>query len=365
MRARSQSFVVRLVMTLATIGSTIVVADGPAMSEAVCTRIDTPVTLPDDPLRSTYDVHALLCEPDPHRPVIQVLLAGATESGLVYWDFPHVDFYSSDTRTYRPLRARYSYAQYLADAGHASLTVDRIGTGDSGYPPSEQVTIASNAAVVHQLVERLRSGTLSPSATRYATVIGVGRSLSGPIVWAGSVEHDDYDGVIVQSFRRHQTATFPQFAGTFTAAQTEGHLVNRPSGYLTTRPGTRAEFFFKPEADPAVIEHEERIRDTVTSGEVRTFIPSFELSRQVAVPTLSIVGAYDELFCATPECPEAASEASFFDAAGCFESHVILDSGHNMNLQAGSRRIVFPLLLDWVARTFDGARPPCAAASSA
>lgn len=362
MRARSRSpFAAAL--TLVIVGSTFVVAGSqPAMSEAVCTQIDTPVTLPDDPLRSTYNVHALLCEPDSPSAVIQVLLAGATESGLVYWDFPHVDFYSSDARTYRPLRARYSYVGYLADAGYASLTVDRIGTGESGYPPSEQVTIESNAAVVHQLVERLRSGTLSPLGTRYASVIGVGRSLSGPIVWAGSLEHNDYNGVIVQSFRRHQTAKFPQFAGTFTAAQTEARLANRPAGYLTTRPGTRAEFFFKPGADPAVIEHEERTRDTITSGEVRTFVPSFELSREVAVPVLSIVGAYDELFCEAPECPEAESEASFFNAAPCFESHIIPDSGHDMNLQARSRSIVFPLLLDWVVRNFGGQTPPCSGA---
>lgn len=326
-----------------------------AMAAGTCREIDVPASLPDG--KST-SVHGLLCEGSSQlKGVIQVFMAGATEGGLAYWDFPHPDFYEVDSGTYRPLRARYSYANYLADAGYASLTLDRIGTGESAYPPAHEVTIASNASVVDQVVKKLRGGDLG-IGDPYQKVIGVGHSMGAVVAYVAAVDHGSFDGIIAQSFRRHQTSAFAEFPTSFAPAQSDPRLAGRPSGYFTTRPGTRSQFF-QPEADAFVMAHEERLKDTVTSGEVATIGPSFDYSERVEGPVLSLVGSHDALFCATPACPEAETEAGFFPQAACFKSHVIQDRGHDMNLQPGNRTDVFPIMLEWVRSNFGSAAGPC------
>lgn len=332
------------------------VLDPPAAAnEPACREINIPVTL-NPGSSATYEVHGQLCHGGSrNKGVIQVLVAGATEGGLAYWDFPHPDYYESSGR-YREFWKRYSYAKYLTDAGYASLTLDRIGTGDSNRPPADDVTIASNAFVVAQVVGKLRAGR-APFTRHYERVIGVGRSLSAVVLYVESVDHGGLDGLIIQSFRRHQTPAFPAFATTFVAAQVEPRLAGSPPAYFTTRAGSRGDvFFYRPNADPAVIEHEEQIKDTITEGEVRTFFPSFDYSERVSVPVLSVVGEYDALFCSGAGCPEADQEKQFFPQASSFESRVIPNAGHDMNLQLNNRTETFPLLRDWVDRHFGKTR---------
>lgn len=302
-----------------------------------------------------YTVHGLLCDKPKRLPgTIQVLLAGATEGGLAYWDFPHPDFYRTDPASWRPVRAKHSYVEHLTNLGYASFTIDRIGTGESSRPPAEQVTIQSNAEVVHQVVTMLKDGTLGA----FRNVVLVGRSLSGPIAFVEQATYHDTDGLIVQSWRHHQEPPFAEFAATFMPAQLEPRLRSTPPGYLTTKPGARARFFFSPDADPKVVGHEEAIRDTITDAEVATFPGSFDASESidVDVPVLSVVGERDTLFC-TPGCPRAQEEAASWPNQDCFTSVVVDGGSHDMNLERSGDTVVFPLLVGWIDDHFaTGAR---------
>lgn len=337
-----------------------VVPQGAAAAPA-CSNLQFPVALaPDQPV--SYQVTGRLCGA-PAKRIVQVLVAGATESGLAYWDFPHPDFYESEPAPWATVRERYSYAKYLADAGYASLTLDRIGTGASGHPPAEQVTIGSNAFVLHQVVQALRRGR--PSMPAFDTVISVGHSLGADVVYVESVTYGDVDGIISQAFRQHRQPPFAAFPQTLEPAQAEPRFGSLPPGYMTTRPGTRKDFFFTADAERSVVDHEEAIKDTVTAGEVptfaATFVPGQEPTRSVSVPVLSVVGEKDRFFCTNPGClPEANEEAGYFEMAKCFESHVISDTGHSMTLEPTGRSVVSPLLLGWVQANFDPSSVPCA-----
>jgi pimeloyl-ACP methyl ester carboxylesterase len=349
--------------TLLAIGLLIAAFPVAAQSPA-CTEIQLGVTVPAVlPLdRTNWQVHALLCGRAHQLPrSIQVLLAGATESGLAYWDFPHPDFYEADPQTWDLFRDQYSYVQYLADLGYASLTLDRIGTGKSDRPPAHQVTIASNADVLHQVIQKLKDGTLG--LPPFETVITVGRSLGGPIIAFESAKYGDVDGLIIQSFRHHQEPPFAAFATTLMPAQLEPRFAFVPPGYLTTQPDARGAFFFTANADPHVVAHEEATKDTITDGEAATFFPSFApqvgASNFVTVPVLSVVGDLDSLFC-TPGCPRATEEASHWPLALCFESVVIPNTGHDMNLEPSGKTEVFPVLRNWVQNNFGPGKVPCA-----
>lgn len=324
-----------------------------------CQDLRFPVALaPSQPV--VWQVTGRLCGATSRR-IVQVLIAGATEGGLAYWDFPHPAYYESAPTTWGPFRDSHSYAKYLADAGYASLTLDRIGTGASDHPPAEQVTVDSNAFVLHQVVQALRTG--SPSLPAFDTVITVGRSLGSVVAYVESNRHGDVDGIISQSFRQHVQPAFATFPATFMPAQLELRFASLPPGYITTRPGARAAFLFTNRADPQVVAHEEATKETVTDAEAAalavTFQPGREPTRTVTVPVLSIVGEADRFFCG-PGCPEAGQEAGFFDRAACFESHVIPHVGHNMNLEPTGRTDVFPVLLGWVKTNFNPPGVRCA-----
>jgi hypothetical protein len=68
--------------------------------------------------------------------------AGAPGSPTVilYWDFP-----------YQP--STYPYVRAATAAGYATFNFDRIGIGNSDHPPAADVTISSNALVVHEIVQ--------------------------------------------------------------------------------------------------------------------------------------------------------------------------------------------------------------------
>jgi pimeloyl-ACP methyl ester carboxylesterase len=296
-------------------------------------------------------VYGVLCLGGARTGQIQVLVSGATEGGPAYWDFPAGAGPAA-------LREQYSYMAYAADAGYDALSIDRIGTGRSGHPPAHEVTIPSNAYVVHQVVDALRAGAIGDHA--YTTVLGAGRSLGASVIYETSVDYGGLDGVIVESFRQHRQPAFALFPLTFEPAQVEARFASVPPGYITTRPGTRADvFFYRPNADDDVIAIEESTKETITTGEIATFPPSFDYTKLVSVPVISLVGEYDALFCSGAGCPESPQEADAFPLAQCYEGHVVADAGHDMNLQRSARTDVFPVLVSWVARNFGLGAVPC------
>lgn len=78
---------------------------------------------------------------------------------------------------------RYDYAGEMAERGHVSLTVDRVGYDDSDKPNGNTVCFGTEADVLHQVIDRLREGDYggdqSPSFDRVALV---GHSAGGFIV---------------------------------------------------------------------------------------------------------------------------------------------------------------------------------------
>src|SRR6185437_11444075 len=112
-------------------------AQGPG---GFCESVDLPVALsPRADL--TQNVSGTYCAPrtwaaGPHE--IDVLTPGASYNRL-YWDWP-VD------------PGLYSYVDKTLAAGRATFDYDRIGTGASSHPPSCDITINTDAYVLHQVV---------------------------------------------------------------------------------------------------------------------------------------------------------------------------------------------------------------------
>jgi pimeloyl-ACP methyl ester carboxylesterase len=297
-------------------------------SEPTCERLTFPVALAEGQPAS-YHVVGWLCGRGPiqHR-TIQVLLHGATY-GHVYWDFP-----------YRP--TRYSYVRALTAAGYATLALDRIGIGESDHPGPFDVTIQSNAHVVHQVIQALRSGTLTAGSLGRVTgsrVMLVGHSLGSVVSIREAATYHDVDGVLLTGLLHNQGPGLNEIAANLVPTSLDPVLAprNLPPGYLTTLAGKRGEpfFYYSPTTDPAVVAKDEATKETATPGEFSDFWASVAMSSQIDVPVLSVVGDKDRCFCPNEACAAEGlldAEQQYYSPAASLKTASIPLAAHDINL---------------------------------
>jgi pimeloyl-ACP methyl ester carboxylesterase len=341
-------------------------AAGAAGADPVTVQNCRPARLPvalDPGDASQAQLSGDVCYPSQRVPglerTIQVLVSG-TAYGKSYWDFP-----------YRP--ETYSYVRAANAAGFTTLALDRVGIGGSSRPLSSQITIPSNAYSIHQAVQGLRSGAVD--GVRYERVVLVGHSLGSLISWYEAAEYQDVDAVVASGILHtfdgpgvtkfgttlYSAALDPRFAGQ-----------NLDPGYLTTRPGTRAESFYYPlNADPQVIDTDEAVKETTTFSEAADVfwqeLPGslggvrdpfcsllassceggarphwYGITPKITVPVLVVVGQYDALLCGGATRPNRCAdpgkirqdESAYFRGLTkrCLVVAWVPDAGHNLNL---------------------------------
>jgi pimeloyl-ACP methyl ester carboxylesterase len=328
----------------------------PAWSAPAVRCTDQRVRVGLQPGAKRYSVATTLCIPaGARRPTVHVLVSGASY-GRKYWDLP-----------YRP--NEYSYVRALTRAGYATLNVDRIGLGRSSRPPAEDVSIESNAYVIHELITALRRAEIG--RVRFKRVVIVGHSLGVGITWVEAATYHDVDGVVVTDGMHTPASGLWVAIGSFYPAQVDPRFSNvtLPAGYLTTLPDRRgAIFYYEAGADPKVIELDEATKETATEMELATLAPSADpsVSRSIGVPVLSVVGEFDRNFCdipcSDPSSPAPARERENYGPAACLEIFVAPRAGHSINLHR-SAPIWYRAAISWsdrrVGRTADAKPKRC------
>jgi pimeloyl-ACP methyl ester carboxylesterase len=307
-------------------------APAAAPSGAGCTVERVAVRIAaDDP--KTYGVQTWFCAPAGARTAFVTVSGSTYHHG--YWDFP-----------YEP--ERYSFVRAATAAGFAVLNFDRIGVGESDHPPAEAVDVDAHALVVHQLVERLRTGGFA--GRRFDRVVTAGHSQGSAIVTHAAATYHDVDGVVLTGLLRTPVGpSTGRFGAALYPAGMDPAFAGRglPPGYTTTRPGTRAEIFYvEANTDPEVIATDERTKDVLAWAEGSS-APTARESVDIDVPVLSVLGDHDGFFCYTP-CTDPAvlveAEDRFWAPETCFELFLLPDVGHNDNLHRNAG--------DWYRRAF-------------
>jgi pimeloyl-ACP methyl ester carboxylesterase len=313
-------------------------------SQGTCQALNVPIALGEG-LPAQYQIYGQFCLPSSGQSnTVQLLIPGATY-GHIYWDFP-----------YQP--QIYSYVQALTAAGYNTFSIDRIGTGLSSHPDLSvlHVTMETQAYILHEIVQDLRSGLIGNQP--FARVVIVGHSLGSAIVWIEAGTYHDVDGVIITGLTHllnpldeariltslYPAALDPRFANTGIGV-----------GYLTTEPGTRgSDFYSLPNADPNVIALDEATKETATDGEFSTFAPTLVdgISAQITVPVLLIVGQQDSIVCGllATNCSSAATikqaEAPFYSPQAQLQVVVIPNAGHDLALHR-SAPLYFAATIAW------------------
>ncbi len=294
-------------------------------------------------------IHGRLCLPPGKKKPTTVMLAmhGITYTNS-YWN---VDL---EPETY-------NFAQYMAGAGYAVFSIDRLGHGKSSKPPSALVTLDAHAEVAHQLIGKLRAGEVGGS--KFGKVILVGYSYGSATSLRESSKYNDADAVIATAWgNTFQNRALARVFATFTPAQLDPRFADRPIGDLTLGPNGREQNFFYDlsNVDPKILEYARtELADTLSMGEAMSFYPRFgavplgyaprsdeeielpqsDNTARIAIPTFLINGTFELFFCGADQkhCTSSQelqrTESKYYSAASCFRAAVIPNSGHNLNLQ--------------------------------
>lgn len=297
------------------------------LTSVTCTNTYLPVALAPNESK-LYQVYGELCGQLPlDKRTVQVLVPGLTY-GRTYWDFPHHS-------------ERYSYVNALTEAGYATFSIDRIGTGNSSRPPADRVDVQSNGYVLNQINQALKNGEIED--VKFKRIINVGHSFGSLVVINAVSQYGGVDGVILTGFLHNLKQDFlSDLTNSIYLAQLDPRFSqkNLPDGYQTTLPGVRGRLFYnQSNTDPQVIALDEATKETSTDGELATAVEAIlsDTSRLIEVPVLVAIGQYDYPFCNGDICnnPEnvAAFEAPFFSPEAQLQTYVLQNAGHNINLQ--------------------------------
>jgi len=268
-------------------------------------------------------MYGKLCVPQ-GATTVQVLVPGGTYNSS-YWDIP----IEPEIRSLRLA---------MNNAGIATMTVDRIGTGKSSKPLSLLVTATSQAEAVHHVIQSLRP--------RFQKVLVGGHSVGSGIAIAEAGRYRDVDGVLITGLANQwDYVRVVPMASSLIPVTLDPRLsrLGLDPGYVTTMPNTRYNSFHRPgPLNTAVMDFEEATKDVASAGEAVTtilmnsvVIPS---SRAITAPVMSVQSTEDA-FCGTPplgaDCSSTealiASERPFFPQTPRLDAFILSGYGHCFN----------------------------------
>ncbi|MFF5207630.1 alpha/beta hydrolase [Streptosporangium sp. NPDC000396] len=337
---RIPRFLATLAAGLALAATGLPVTPAAAGSGAGCRLISVPVTVAGHPVT----LQGTLCRPAGSPPAtIQLLLAGATFD-QAYWFTP-------------PEAGVRPYATAMTAAGYAVLALDRPGTGRSGRPPADATTLSSEVETIHDVVGRLRAGTVDGIA--YRRVVGVGHSFGSSVLITDAARNADLDAIVATGFVHSVGPKLDALNQAIVPAAADPllRLTHPPSGYLTTRAGTRGGLFLDAagvsSAMPSIIE---LTKSTMTTGEQATLAEGGDpaISGAVRAPVFLAVGEHDDLFCNGQylQCTDAAAvrtwESWFYPPGAPPSTFVLAGAGHALNLHRNAPQM-FAAIRDWLA----------------
>ena len=89
----------------------------------------------------------------------------------------------------------FSFAKKMAQRGHVSVIVDRLGYGLSGKPFGPASCLGGQATIAHQIIGDLKSGSYKGRSPRFKRVAVIGHSAGGTIAALENITFDDADAL--------------------------------------------------------------------------------------------------------------------------------------------------------------------------
>ena len=237
----------------------------------------------------------------------------------------------------------YNYSQAAALDGQVSVTIDRLGYGESDKPAGNAICLGSQADVANQIVGELKHGSYSVgnggSPKSFAKVALVGHSYGGQIAEVAAYSFHQVDGLVVVGFSDKVQSRLLKDNSVYAAkvcaaGGTPPYGVGR-SDYasLGSPAGAPKALFSATDTNPQVLAHAQPLLSVDPCGDLASVAPGFpqDLAHvgAVDVPVLVVTGGSDKLF----PPPAGASQAALFTGSPSVTQTTIAGSGHAYTLE--------------------------------
>jgi pimeloyl-ACP methyl ester carboxylesterase len=330
---------------------------GPLPAQAPVENVDVPVAFQVQNVNRSlnqcatdgqpYTVRGYLTGPahllnSPAPPPVTLYVHG-TNTGQWIWRLPVEGF---------------NYVQELADRGHVSVTIDRLGYGENAVPDGFGTCTGGNADIAHQVVDQLRAGTYQVEGrapTPFGTVFMGGHSSGALVAELVAYSFGNIDGIVATGWAgigiTDETAR--RFFPMFDSCQ-NGLLGSAPpgpeaDGYTYFDP-TLADFYQAGVSDQA----DQRVRDAMRVHHVRSpcgvmlsepiaIMEDLTHLGRIDVPVLLVYGAEDTLR------QGVAPYAGLFTASPDVTETTIPGAGHIMLIDVNAP-VVYDTVAEWLAR---------------
>jgi pimeloyl-ACP methyl ester carboxylesterase len=316
-------------------------AHAASSADGTCQDVVLPVALAQGS-RAGQSLAGTLCQPltwapGPHT--VDALSSGATYNRS-YWDWPQDP-------------SLYSYVDKTLQAGRATFAYDRLGTGASSHPLSADLTIPSDAYVLHQIITWL-------NGQGYTRIDSIGHSLGSIIAIQEAATYHDVTALVPTGLLHTPDPGYANLSSFLYAAILDPAFagLGLDPGYLTTIPGTR-QVLHSSATDPAVISYDEQHKDLVASTEFDTAVTTVDtpapqnVSDQITAPVLLVTGEEDALLCVgrVPDCTDPAavraSELPYYQSAPSLDVFMVPGAGHDLTAEPSADQ-TFAAINQWI-----------------
>lgn len=252
--------------------------------------------------------------------------------GRFFWDFPV---------------SEYDYATQLADAGHASVVIDRLGYDASSRPQGSATCLGSAADVASQIVGQLRGGGYEAGGApvRFGRVALAGHSVGGAIAELAAYSFGGIDALVL--FAYADQGYTPGAIGTGGEQSLkcgqggEPADPGGPGGYAyfsATEEGFRGFSFHS--AEPAIAERAAAMRNRDPCGEVSSLVPATASNTryvgEIGVPVLLLYGDRDAVY----DQPAAGeNQKGMFSGSPDVTLEFLPETGHALTLERSAPRL--------------------------
>ncbi len=286
------------------------------------------------------------------------------EHGLSYGEF----FGNSDI-------PGYNFADEQAQAGHVTVTVDRLGYGASDKPVGQNICFGSRADIAHQEVQQLKAGsytTTGVSSAKFGKVVLAGHSVGSIIAQTEAYTFGDIDGLMVLSYSDTDVGLGATAALAIATEQCQAggmkqHGDSGPTGYVWFGADTPEKFieahFYTPGADPTVVARVAAMRSEDPCGDVLSYKAAVaaDLANigKISVPTLVLTGGKDAIY----PVP-ADKQAGLLTGVRDITAVTIPDTGHALTFHRSQDQFQAQLSMWLTEHEFGGWAMPVGSADT-
>lgn len=311
----------------------------------------------DTTVAGTWDIIGRYCEPErkveKRKHTVQLLVHGLTYT-KEYWSGDSFPGYQGD---------KYSWIAKASREGYPTLSIDRIGSGQSDLPdPTTVVQLPLQVQALRKVVKFLRDGTVT--GRKFHKVIYVGHdfgSLIGNVLTAQ--EPDAVNGIVLTGFSTAyqqgmlgfiQTSK-PLPAAIFGPPRFDNLLLFEGYTYMTDEAGRKQLFFHRGGYDPDLYKYDLARAGTLTVGELITSFQGVVVSAEYEGPVFVMNGAKDTTVCSLAlkgiskgHCNGYTQKVSkLYPSARQFGFFIAENTGHVLNLHHTAQKS-FAHAHDWM-----------------